>query len=268
MHGNNIDVMKTFPNDSIDLIYADPPFYSGKKYTDDRKGATFNDKWDNIEDYLSFMNERFLEFHRVLKPTGILYLHCDWHASHYIKISLDNIFGYDNFRNEIIWYYHRWTAASHSFQKMHDNIFRYTKSGDFTFNVQYRQHGDWIKKDYTHVDVDGRRWRHSGGKSKRGRKVYYDPKTNKGVSLDDVWEINRVGSTAKERVGYPTQKPEELLERIVKSSSNEGDIVLDPFTGGGTTCKVAKMNGRKYIGIDISEQACEISRNRLLQERL
>ena len=268
IQGDCIDIMNDMPSDSIDMIYADPPFYSGKEYKDDRKGVTFNDKWSNIDAYLQFMKERLIRCRHLLKPTGTLYLHCDWHASHYLKIILDNAFGYDNFRNEIIWQYHRWTAASKSFQNMHDTIFRYTKTKDFIFNIQYRPAGDWIKKDYKHVDADGRRWRHSGGTTSKGRKVYYDPTTYKGVSLDDVWDINRVGSTAKERVGYPTQKLELLLARIINASTNKGDLILDPFCGGGTTCRAAKTLGRNYIGIDVSKDACDISRTRLLQESL
>ena len=261
-----LDVMKDIPDCSIDLIYADPPFFSGKTHAD--KKAEFNDKWDTLEDYTEFMKPRFVECNRILKESGTMYLHCDWHASHYLKIEMDSIFGYNQFRNEIIWWYHRWTAGNSHFQRMHDTIFRYTKSDEFCFNMQYKPYGKWIEKDYGKTGEGGVKWRHSGGKGKRGRKVYYDPKTSKGVSLDDVWEINRVGSTAKERVGYPTQKPEYLLERIINASSNEGDIILDPFCGSGTTCSVAKRLFRNYIGIDLLEESYKISRQRTAQEKL
>ena len=258
--GDCLVVMKDMQNDSIDLIYADPPFYSGKDYA--AKKGEFVDKWKTLQEYLDFMKARLTIMHDILKTDGTIYLHCDWHASHYLKIIMDDIFGYNQFRNEIVWWYHRWTAGDRNFQRMHDTIFRYTKSNDFCFNTQYRPHGEWVKKDYGHVDEDGRRWRHSGGTGNKGRKVYFDPETTKGVSMDDVWEINTVGSTAKERVGYPTQKPETLLTRIIRSSSDAGDVVLDPFCGSGTTCKSAKALERSYIGIDVSEDACSTARDR------
>ena len=199
--------------------------------------------------YTSYMAERLFMMHRILKETGSIYLHCDPYASHYLKLVMDAIFGEKNFRNEIIWHYRRWTAGNRNFQRMHDVLFRYTKSDDFKFNVQYEPYGDWIKKDYSYTDNDGRRWRWHTVKGRR-YKVYLENE-NRGVKLNDVWQIPHLGSTANERLGYPTQKPIALYERIIKASSNLGDLVLDPFAGCGTTIEAAKKNGRDVIGIDI-----------------
>lgn len=147
---------------------------------------------------------------------------------------------------------------------MHDIIFRYTKSDDAVFNVQYEPYGDWIKKDYRHLDAEtGKRWRWHTVKGNR-YKVFLDDE-NRGVKLNDVWIIPHLGSTAKERVGYPTQKPFALLDRIIKASSNPGDVVLDPFCGCGTTAHAAQALGRRWVGIDICVTACQVIQARLSQ---
>ncbi len=161
----------------------------------------------------------------------------------------------------IVWHYRRWTAISKTFQRLHDTLLCYSKSRNHKFNIQYEPYGDWIKKDYGYIDEDGRRWRWHTVKGKR-YKVYLESE-EQGVKLGDVWDINYIGSTAKERLGYPTQKPEALLERIIKASSNEGDIVLDPFCGCGTAVVVAQKLNRKWIGIDITHLAINLMRNRL-----
>ena len=199
--------------------------------------------------YTSYMAQRLFTMHRVLKDTGSIYLHCDPTASHYLKLVMDAVFGVKNFRNEIVWHYRRWTAGNKNFQRMHDVLLRYTKSDNFKFNVQYEPYGDWIKKDYTYTDKDGRRWRWHTVKGER-YKVYLEDE-NRGVKLNDVWQIPHLGSTANERLGYPTQKPIALYERIIKASSNPGDIVLDPFAGCGTTIEAALINNRRAVGIDI-----------------
>ncbi|MCY4246501.1 MAG: DNA methyltransferase [Chloroflexi bacterium] len=212
--------------------------------------------------YLVMMTARLVELHRVLKATGSLYLHCDPTASHYLKIVLDAIFDNRNFRNEIIWHYRRWTAGSKHFQRMHDVILRYTKSQDFVFNLQYEPYGDWIKKDYGYVDEEtGKRWRWHTVKGNR-YKVFLEDE-NRGVKLNDVWIIPYLGSTAKERLGYPTQKPLALLERIIRASSNEGDIVLDPFCGCGTAIAAAHKLNRQWIGIDITHLSIALQKYRL-----
>ena len=268
---DNLTALKNTPAESIDLIYLDPPFFSGRDYNviwgDKGEVRSFSDRWGDgsektgLEIYIAWMEERVREMHRVLKPTGSFYLHCDWHASHYLKVMCDRVFGYGNFRNEIVWHYRRWSAASRSFQRMHDVIFLYTKADDYIFNPILQDYADekWIEDTVRGV-VDGKLVRlkdKDGEYIKRGKE-------NKGVMLHDVWEdINFIAPTAKERVGYPTQKPLALLERIIKASSNPGDIVLDPFCGGGTTLVAAAKNNRHYIGIDESVAAIRVSQERL-----
>lgn len=216
-----------------------------------------------LDAYLINMAERLIPMKHALKPTGSLYLHCDPTASHYLKALLDLIFEGKNFRNEIIWHYRRWTAGDQHFQRMHDVIFRYTKSDNFCFNVQYEPYGDWIHSDYGHVDEEtGKRWRWHTIKGKRC-KVWLEDE-DRGVKLNDVWMIPYLGSTSKERLGYPTQKPLKLIERIIKASTNPGDLVLDPFCGCGTTVHAAEALGRRWIGIDIARFSTGLVKNRLL----
>lgn len=212
--------------------------------------------------YLTYMTLRLMEMRTVLKPTGSIYLHCDTYASHYIKVMMDAVFGHDNFRNEIIWHYRRWTGASKDFQRMHDVILRYSKSGHATFNVQYQPYADESYIENTvRGTVDGKLVRL---KDESGNPIQRE-KPNKGVPMHDTWhDINFIAPTAKERLGYATQKPKALLERIIKASSNEGDVVLDPFAGCATTLEAAHDLGRRWIGIDIAYHAV----NRVIQKRL
>lgn len=212
--------------------------------------------------YLTMMTIRLIELKRVLKQTGSLYLHCDPTAGHYLKLALDAIFGKKNFKNEIIWSYKRWTAGSNRFQRLHDNIYFYTKSDEHVFNTQFRPYGEWIKKDYNYKDKKtGKRWRWHTVKGVR-YKVFLENK-NRGVKIGDVWEIPPIGSTAKERLGYQTQKPEKLLERIIRASSKKGDFILDPFCGCGTTVAVAEKLDRKWVGIDITTLAINLIKYRI-----
>lgn len=287
-HGDNLPIMCRMPSASVDLIYCDPPFCTGRDF------GAYDDRWTlsdvdeawhgeiadrepsvyaaidaagithgkGMKSYLIMMAVRLLEMRRVLKDTGSVYLHCDPTASHYLKLLMDGVFGVGNFRNEIVWHYRRWTAGNRRFQRMHDVILWYGRSDKLIFNVQFEPYGDWIKKDYKYFDKEtGKRWRWHTVKGNR-YKVYLEDE-NRGVKLNDVWRINHIGSTAKERVGYPTQKPLALLERIIKASSNEGDMVLDPFCGCGTTLVAADRLGRRAIGMDASVQAVLVARRRL-----
>jgi DNA modification methylase len=235
---------------------------------DDGEVRSFQDRWaGGMEHYIAWLYERVIEMHRILKPTGSIFLHCDWHADAYIRTSiLDRIFGMNNFRNEIIWYYRRWSAASNNFQRMHDNIFWYSKNPKkFTFTKPLQEYSDpsLIETTVRGV-VDGKLQRL---KNPDGTFMQRN-KENKGVLMHDVWtDINFIPPTSKERIGYPTQKPEALLERIIKCASNEGDIVLDPFVGGGTTVAVADKLNRKWIGIDQSVAAVKVSDLRLKNQQ-
>ncbi|MEM2970856.1 MAG: DNA methyltransferase [Candidatus Bathyarchaeia archaeon] len=264
--GDCTQTLAYFPECSVDLIYVDPPFFSNKQYEiiwgNGYELKAFEDRWKgDINNYIAWMEPKIRECHRVLKPTGSMYLHCDWHASHHLRLMMDKIFGENNFRNEIIWHYRRWTAIADKFQKLHDNIYFYTKSEKYTFTPQYEPYGEWIEKDYRYVDKNGRRWRWHTVKGRR-YKVYLEDK-ERGVKMGDVWLIPFIGSTAKERLGYPTQKPEKLLERIILASSNPMDIVLDPMCGCGTAIAVAHRLGRRWIGIDVSPKACKIMVKRM-----
>jgi len=211
--------------------------------------------------YLTMMTIRLIELHRVLKNTGSLYLHCDPTASHYLKIVLDVIFGKKNFRNEIVWHYKRWSAASNNFQRMHDTIFWYSKTNNYIFTKPLQQYSDlkWIENTVRGV-VDGKLVRLKDEQGKYIKRV----KENKGVLMHDVWEdINFIPPTSKERLGYPTQKPLALLERIIKASSKKGDWVLDPFCGCGTTVAAAEKLQRNWVGIDITTLAINLIKKRL-----
>ena len=210
--------------------------------------------------YLSYMVERLLVMKGILKPTGSIYLHCDPTASHYIKVMLDAIFGHANFRNEIVWCYRKWSVGAGQFVRNHDVILLYSCGGAPTFNVQYVPVSvgtmkRWKGRKQQAVFVDGVRHAESTGEEAKS-------------PCPDWWEISIINPNAKERMGYATQKPLALLERIIKASSNEGDVVFDPFCGCATTLEVAHELGRKWIGIDIAIHAIKRVARVRLQERL
>ena len=249
-----LKVMRGLSSDSIDMIYLDPPFYTQRVQSlSDRNGRKyeFADTWDSLGDYLSFMRVRIEEMKRILKPTGGVFLHCDTSASHYLRILLDEIFGVDNFRSEIIWTYKRWSNSKKGLLPAHQTIFYYTKGKNYKFNIIYGNYSATTNLD----QILQERERDEKGKAvykrnKNGEIV--TAKEKKGVPISDVWEIPFLNPKAKERTGYPTQKPIELLERIIRISTDEGDCVLDPFCGSGTTLVSAKLLNRDYIGIDIN----------------
>lgn len=264
-HSDCLEVMRSFSADSIDMIYLDPPFYSQKdQILSDTSGKRyeFSDTWDSLDAYLSFMRVRIEEMKRILKPAGGIFLHCDTSASHHLRILLDDIFGIDRFNSEIIWSYKRWSNSKKGLLPAHQTIFYYTKGKNYKFNTLY---GDYSAT--TNIDqILQERERNQSGKAVYKRDEAGNilaAREKKGVPLSDVWEIPFLNPKARERTGYPTQKPIELLERIIKISTDEGDCVLDPFCGSGTTLVSAKLLGRDYIGIDTNADAIEITRNRL-----
>ncbi len=301
--GDNLEILRSsrVPVASVDLIYLDPPFNSNATYNilfaekSGEKSAAqitaFEDTWhwgeeaaaayddvmrgdrpkltdllralrsflgqNDMMAYLTMMAVRLTELHRVLKPTGSLYLHCDSTADHYLRLLLDSIFGQANFQNEIIWSYRRWPSPSKHFQRMHDVILFYSKSIDKNraFNIDYEPSSESYQKRF------------------KGKTQMLDPETktrkitlqedSKGLPFRDVWQIPIIAGFSNERLGYPTQKPEALLERIIKASSQEGDIVLDPFCGCGTTITVAERLKRRWIGIDLTHLAITLIKKRL-----
>jgi DNA modification methylase len=219
--------------------------------------------------YLVMMANRLIELHRVLKPTGSLYLHCDPTASHYLKILLDGIFGKENFRNEIIWHYSGWNKPlKHHFERRHDLLFYYSKAFP-AFNsyfIPYSSEQEYLetRKQKVYFDEQGRKYTLDvRNKGQRRTRVYVNESLARGKPIDDVWDIDKVNNSSKESLGYPTQKPLVLLERIIQASSNQGNVVLDPFCGCGTAVHAAQKFGREWIGIDITHLAIAVIEKRL-----
>lgn len=263
--GDCFDLVKKIDDASIDLIYMDPPFYTQRihKLTD-RYGDefSFNDSWENINKYIEYIEVRLEACKKVLKDSGSIFLHCDRNASHYLKIALDRVFGEKNFQSEIIWCYKRWSNSKKGLLNNHQVIFFYSKTNKFKFNSIYTDYSYTTNID----QILQERVRDKNGKSKYkidedGNVVMGQAK--KGVPLSDVWDIPFLNPKAKERVGYPTQKPIVLLEQIIKLVTAENDIVLDPFMGSGTTLVAAKLLGRRFIGFDISDDALMLAEKRL-----
>lgn len=269
-------------NITVDLVYIDPPFASGANYAKKiylRNGGKeavendhnaigeeimYGDIWQK-EDYLNWLYERLLAIRDIMSDTGSIYVHLDWHIGHYVKLLMDEVFGEENFVNEIIWHYSRWGSDTSRFQSMHDTIFWYEKTDEKIFNKIYQEYKnpDWIE-DTVRVMKDGKLVRL---KDEHGNYVKRE-KENKGVIAHDVWEdINFIAPTSNERIDYSTQKPEKLLERIIKASSDKGMIVADFFEGSGTTAKVANDLERKFIACDIGINAIQTTRDRLVKAK-
>ncbi len=266
IHGDCHEILKTIKSDTIDLVYFDPPFFTQKKHIlstrDNNKKFEFDDKFESISEYLNLIKKTLIESKRVLKNTGSVFLHCDKTASHNIRVVLDDIFGVDNFQSEIVWAYKRWSNSKKGLLNSHQVIFFYSKSGNFKFNTIFTSYSATTNLD----QILQERERNENGKSAYKRDVEGNivlGKEKKGVPLSDVWEIPYLNPKAKERSGYPTQKPILLLNQILNISTDEGDIVLDPFCGSGTTCVSAKLLNRKYIGIDRSIDAIDLTKKRL-----
>lgn len=228
---DNIARLALLPAKSVDLIYLDPPFFSNRHYEviwgDEAEVRSFEDRWEGgINHYVEWMKERVIEMWRVLKDTGSFYLHCDFHAAHYLRVMLDETIGAEHFQNEIIWHYRGGGVSPSRFGRRHDNILFYTKGKEWTFNV------DPIRTAYSAESLERLKYK---AKSFRGDKVYDNYEANElGKHPDDVLDIQPIMPSSKERLGYPTQKPEKLLRVFIEASSNRGDVVLDPFAGCGT----------------------------------
>jgi DNA modification methylase len=347
-YGDNLDILRRYiADESVDLIYLDPPFKSDQNYNilfaehNGTRSASqikaFEDTWhwdqsaaaayqeivetggrvsqamqafrtflgeSDMMAYLAMMAPRLVELQRVLKSTGSIYLHCDPTASHYLKILMDAVFGFDGFKNEIIWKRTSGHSDAKRFGNVHDTLLFYAKSDKYTWNKTYQEYNEgYVQTYYRYSDPDGRKWMSdnlsasglSGGgydyewkgikriwrcppetmaKYDKEGKIYYTENgiprlkryldESKGLPAQDLWaDIEALRSWHKERLGYPTQKPESLLERIMYVSSNEGDVVLDPFCGCGTTIAAAQKLNRKWIGIDITHLAVALMKHRL-----
>ena len=239
---DNLRFMQTLDSESIDIIYCDILFGTGNKFKD-YDDPVFN----GLSEIQEFYIPRYEEMKRLLKSSGLIYIHCDYKISHYTKIILDKIFGPKNFRNEIIWYYNSAPRKKKDFGKRHDTIFRYSKGDDYFFN----ENSEYIRQEYSPTAPRGYE-----------KEKYYNPK---GKILDDVWKIPMLGQNDKtERVGYSTQKPVKLLLPIIDSSCPKDGVVADFFCGSGTTLVAANQLKRKYIGCDINQEAVDIAKNRVL----
>ncbi len=264
--GDCISELRKLDDNTVNLIYMDPPFFTQKTHAltprMEEKEYSFNDKWETLDAYLNMIKNALVESRRVLKPTGSLFLHCDKAASHRLRILLDDVFGSKNFRSEIIWAYKRWSNSRKGLLNSHQNIYFYSKSQDFKFNVLYTGYAPSTNIDQI-LQARGRNGKGKSAYMKDEKGNVLLGKEKKGVPLSDVWNIPFLNPKAKERVGYPTQKPVLLLERILLIATDEGDLVLDPFCGSGTTCVAAKLLTRGFIGIDQSKEAIGLTRKRL-----
>jgi DNA modification methylase len=273
--GDNLHVMRQLPSESIDLIYIDPPFFSGRQYNvifgDQNELRSFSDIWESgMPGYLIWLNARIYEMKRLLKKTGSIYVHCDHHASHYIKVEMDKIFGYSSFVNECIWCYSQGGRSNDHFARKHDSIFWYAKGKSWTFcseeiRVPYELLSEKSQTSFTKTDETGRRYKEIYGPGKKKLYRYYE---DEGKTPYDWWTdihqmTGRTAASGNEYIGYPTQKPEALVERIVKVASHEGDVVADFFCGGGTTVAVAQRLNRRWIACDQSRVAVAITADRL-----
>lgn len=237
---DNLELMKSLPDESIDLIYNDILYNTGKNF------GAYIDKLGTPQEAIEWYRPRFVEMKRLLKNTGVVYIQCDYNLSHYIKILLDEIFGVNNFRNEIIWHYNSAPRKKKDFGKRHDTIFRYSKSDDYYFNSD----STYIRQPYSPTAPRGYE-----------KEKYYD---NRGKIMDDVWVVPMLGQNDKtERTGYPTQKPKALLYKIIDSSCPKDGIFADFFCGSGTSLVVSQELGIEYIGCDINEKAIDICKERL-----
>jgi DNA modification methylase len=350
--GNNLEILREhIPDESVDLLYLDPPFNSKRIYNvflktpkghhSDAQIVAFDDTWhwgeqaegefrellkqkntdvagmidsfrrflkeSDMMAYLTMMANRLVELHRVLKPTGSLYLHCDSTASHYLRVVMDAVFGANTFQNEIIWKRTSSHSDSKRYPRITDTLFFYTKSQHFTWNKMYERYNEkYLKTHYGNIDKDGRRFQYGDLVNPRASRGYFYvllgcpppkngwrmpenralqwieegkieiPPTGKvprfkryldemeGTVVSNLWtDIPPLNSQSKDALGYPTQKPVELLERIISASSNKGDLVLDPFCGCGTAIHAAQKLGREWIGIDITHLAISLVENRM-----
>lgn len=267
LQGDCLKELKIMDEKSVDLVYLDPPFFTQKKQSlksrDNSEEYSFDDTWESIESYKNYIQERLVGCKKVLKDTGSIFLHCDRTASHYLRVALDEVFGTTNFQSEIIWSYKRWSNAKKGLLNSHQIIYFYSKSPYFKFNKIFGSYSPTTNID----QIFQERVRDENGKTKYKKAAnggYELIEQKSGVPLSDVWEIPYLNPKANERVGYPTQKPIILLERIIQLTTEKGDVVLDPFCGSGTTLVAAALLNRKYIGIDASRDAIELTKKRLV----
>ncbi|MHA1273539.1 MAG: DNA methyltransferase [Promethearchaeota archaeon] len=268
--GDNFKVLCNLLNNfegKIDLIYIDPPFYSGVNYKINiqengkiYEDIAYFDCWNgNLDSYLQMLYECFILFRELLSEKGLLFVHLDWHASHYIRLILDEIFGSERFINNIVWYYYnKYSAGKKALPRAHDDILVYSKTDKYYLN-EIRIPRDKPIKQLKRVSVNGVL---KNAKDANGKVIYRIVKDKK---IDDVWIIPCMQPASKEWTGYPTQKHHDLLKRIIELGSNENDLIADFFCGSGTTLVEAEKLNRKWIGCDISHYSIYLTIKRLLK---
>lgn len=261
--------------ESVDLVYLDPPFATGLDF------GEFDDRWDNFEDYMVFMRERIEMCHGLLKETGSMYLHCNWKASHHLRLAMDAVFGERNFINEIIWVHTKIATATRKFINNHDSIFLYGKGPNYQFNglkldepnTFYYKYKSRVKNNKLYYEdvkcLNDFKTKINVLRKELGREpvdadivIDFNLRENRR-SLDNIWYIRPINPHSTERTDYPTQKPLRLLRRFVEASSSEGDLILDPCCGSGSMLVAAKQMGRQFIGIDMNDYAIELASWRL-----
>ncbi len=269
----------------LKLIYIDPPFDVGSDFSMDIEvgeesvekrpsiveEVAYRDTWgQGTDSFLSMIYERIRLMHQLLAEDGSIYIHCDWRVSSHIRLIMDEIFGAENFNNNIAWHYSGWNKKlNSSFERRHDDLLFYSKSKNSIFNSYFEA---WeskeayvkTRKQKIHIDADGREYVHSDAGGGKRINRYLDEVLSQGVVVDDVWDLDKINNSARESIGYPTQKPEALLRRIIEASSNQGDLIADFFCGSGTTLATAEKLGRKWIGSDLGRFAIHTSRKRLI----
>lgn len=276
VHGNNAAALSALRarGEKATLVYLDPPFFTGREHEHVERARgkdglvrrllpAFDDRWASLEEYLAELGERVTLARELLEPAGCLVLHVDPKTSHYAKVLCDEIFGARAFASEIIWRYRRWPAKTRNFQRVHDVLLRYVRDPDAT--PRFRQLYEPLAASTTKTWGD-RRQRAVVGADGRRQRSSVTREASPGTPMGDVWDISIIAPVARERTGYPTQKPEALLERLVEACTDPGDSVIDAYAGSGTTLSVCARLGRRAIGIDQSPQALEITRRRLTEQ--
>ena len=264
--GDCLDILGEMDAETANLVYVDPPFFTQKSHRlstrDGDEWYSFSDIWDSDSTYANYIYQRIRLARNVLKDSGSLFFHCDRSASHIARLALDRIFGSECFQSEIIWTFRRWSNSRKGLLPGHQTILFYSKTSRFKFNTIYQKYSP-----STNIDqIMQKRVRDNRNKTVYMRDEEGTVITNggkKGVPLSDVWDVPFLNPKAKERVGYPTQKPVLLMRRIIELVTDEGDLVVDPFCGSGATLVAAKSLNRNSIGIDISEDAIKLTQDRL-----
>lgn len=261
--GDSIPVMLDLlrARERFTLIYLDPPFFTGRDHsTTDTGEHAFSDKWGSLEEYVGDLRGRCALARELLESHGSIVVHVDPKISHYVKVALDEVFGRECFASEIVWRYRRWPCRSRNFQRVHDVLLRYVR--DARVPPRWNQLYEALSPSTLAVWGGNRKQKAKVEGTRRKRSVLTD-EPSLGALMGDVWDLSILAPIAKERTGYPTQKPEKLLERLILALTDEGDSVLDPTCGSGTILAVCSRLGRRSVGIDSSPLAVRISRERL-----